>query len=125
MTGWFHRHCHYPWYHLGRMYIFGRGVEKDQTKGYGLLLNAAEQGDTNAIYDVAFGFLVGLYEKRDMQKAKNLFLEAAEKGRFPLATPKLLVWVRSTCIVYKSHLFFSTSISVGNIQYKNKLFDLD
>jgi len=30
-------------------------------------------------------------------------IEAVEKGRFPLATPKHLVWVRSTCIVYKSH----------------------
>ena len=75
---------HQAQYNLGRLHLWGRGVERDVDKAIELLKQAAVQGQTRANFDLA-----ALHEKgegfaKDEVKARQLYLTAV-KADYPPA----------------------------------------
>lgn len=77
-------------YSLGKMYLIGREVKKNETIGLEFLMQAVKLGDLNAIYDMgnyksteaADMYGVGNFEvaQKLFQEAFSCFIKAAEKG---------------------------------------------
>jgi len=66
---------------LGIMYLFGEGVRKDPSKGFGLIKEAADSGlSSNDITALGQCYLDGRGVARDRDRAEELFEDAAELG---------------------------------------------
>jgi TPR repeat protein len=65
---------------LASLYFMGRGLSKDEAKGFALLSKAAET-DAQAANELAIIYLQGLFgQKENPLKARELFAKSAEAG---------------------------------------------
>ncbi|MDR1686627.1 MAG: sel1 repeat family protein [Desulfovibrio sp.] len=73
---------HAPAQHkLAGLYLQGRGLPRDESKGFALLTQAADAGETAALFDLGVILRDGLFgRKADPEKARARFLKAAEAG---------------------------------------------
>jgi uncharacterized protein len=67
-------------YELGRIYLYGRGIEADYAQALLWERKAAEQGDPRAQRDLAFMYERGLGVEHDAAQTASLNRKAAEKG---------------------------------------------
>ncbi len=65
---------------LGRAYLSGVGIEKDELKGFDWISKSAEQKDTIAIYILGGCYENGLGVTADPQKAFQCYKEAVDMG---------------------------------------------
>jgi 5-hydroxyisourate hydrolase-like protein (transthyretin family) len=69
------------YYNLGLQYKDGKGVAIDYTKAYSNFLQAANLGDAQSIYAVAYMLYKGLGCTQDYAQAAELFAQGAYTGR--------------------------------------------
>jgi TPR repeat protein len=65
---------------LGRCYLLGLGVEKNEEEGTRYLKMSADSGDAHALNDYAWCLFKGIGVEKDVRQAVRLFRDAAEKG---------------------------------------------
>jgi TPR repeat protein len=66
---------------LAGLYLQGRGLPRDESKGFALLTQAADAGETAALFDLGVILRDGLFgRKAEPAKARARFLKAAEAG---------------------------------------------
>lgn len=58
---------------LGKLYINGKGIEKDAERGFELINESANKGHLNSKLYLAYCYLYGLGTKQDTQHARSLF----------------------------------------------------
>ena len=68
---------------LARLYLEGRGVEKDLTKAVDLLKRGVDRGDKVALFDCSKCYRDGVAVEKDLQKALSLAKLSREKGYEP------------------------------------------
>lgn len=67
-------------YHLGHIYNHGIGVEANNATAFTYLQEAATEGNTQAVNELAFMHLHGRGTPRDVRQATTLFQNAAKQG---------------------------------------------
>ena len=75
-------------YALGRCYIYGKGVEEDEKKGFQLISKSAEQGLPEGLFLLGKCYYYGWGTEEDEEKAVECYEKAAEKD-YPEAICKL------------------------------------
>ena len=74
------------------MYHYGKGVSRDYAKAVEWYRKSAEQGDTNAQYELGYMYHNGIGVSKDHTKAAEWYSKAAKGGnmraRKILASPK-------------------------------------
>lgn len=58
---------------LGKLYINGKGIEKDAERGFELINESANKGHLNSKLYLAYCYLYGLGTKQDTEHARSLF----------------------------------------------------
>ena len=81
---------------VGRCYIAGSGVKKDEQAGMKLLLKSAELGCVEAQYFVGIAYLEGVILKENKTEAEKFFKKAADQGH-----PDAMVELGNICIAQK------------------------
>lgn len=64
---------------LARLYLAGKGVKQDETKGITMLQHAADQGYAPAVAELGDHY----YQKQDLKKALNMYRKLREMGSLP------------------------------------------
>jgi len=65
---------------LGRCYFYGDGVDKDPAKGMALLRDAANRGETRAMFDIGVALANGEHVLTNYEEAMKWFRRAADQG---------------------------------------------
>lgn len=98
-------------WHLGRLYEYGEGVDKDFARSLNWKERAADQGYLNAELDMAEAYMFGEGVGKNLKKAVALLKSAAEKKH-----PKAL---------YLLSVFYKIGIEVEKDEGKSKAYDLE
>ncbi|MEM9744760.1 MAG: hypothetical protein AAF918_18920 [Pseudomonadota bacterium] len=62
---------------LGRIYLYGRGIESDAVLAMSFLAPAAENGSTQAAFHIGYAHLQGIGVEADVDEARRWLLQAA------------------------------------------------
>lgn len=74
---------------LGNCYLYGKGTQKDEKKAFEIFLNAAENGDTIAQFNVGNCYFYGNGTKQDYSKAVKWYTSSANNANDSFAENSL------------------------------------
>lgn len=107
--------------YLGVMYLRGNGVKKSYEKAYQYLSSTAEQNSTASLV-LGHWYEDGGWLKKDLNKAKSLYLHSAEFGnRFAMAT---LGFYYEKSDVKEALKWFRKAVEAGNSYAQVKVDDI-